>query len=303
MVARNGQLWIDSKIRIASDVTGGAGAVQLQRTDYLSSVMTDQIRWSKICSEKLRPETAQPEEILWNGASTFVEETVDEAVLKPFPNSGVSNQLGASTLAVSSDGHLMVVAQNKKSNEAANQLAPSGSGSLDWVDISRSNARDLLKLVRFGGKRELIEECALDGSGGAMVIDCDVMVTGFTRMVHRAGKPEFFCVGTIRATAAEIVARPVTDGFTYGTLIGSLQPIRREKGVAAEISRICKEYLQINYQNSSGSTLPLSFVLEHQLKHLVEACGDPQQAQVISTFVEKVLDSRKSPTNPNRQST
>jgi len=133
------------KIRVASDSIGKS-KVAIQETDYFSSVMTDQLAWNVVCSRKRSPGGVNPERIIWDGTSAFIEEksSAQGWRLMGLGEASISNQLGSPTLAFSNDGHLMIVHQSKDNLQSKDWLAPSGSGSLDWADIAKSNASDHL---------------------------------------------------------------------------------------------------------------------------------------------------------------
>jgi hypothetical protein len=201
----------------------------------------------------------------------------------------ISNQLGASTLAFSTDGHLMIVVQSDKNLQSVNCLAPSGSGSLDWSDVAASKACDLVSLARYGAERELREECALDDDGGPKRISSKVMVTGFVRMLHRAGKPEFFCLGRIAAPADEICDRRperYVERVFHATVKCANWHAGRPKD---EIRRVCQDYLDKTFLNK-GKRIPLSYPLQHALMLLIEACNDECAAKILDNFMKSDFD-------------
>jgi hypothetical protein len=277
------------KIRLASDFIGSDTAdVAIQETDYLSSLMTDQLAWVRIRSKKLSVDGTAPEEVLWDGRIAFIKDkdVAPTSRLKGLGEASISNQLGGSTLAFSSDGHLMIVAQNDRNVQSVNMLAPSGSGSLDWSDVAASNAPDLLSLVGYGAERELREECALDDDGsGRQLISSKVMVTGFVRMLHRAGKPEFFCLGRIAAPSDEICNRR-PERYVERVLRADVESANWRAGRPKdEILRVCQDYLDKAFFYR-GDRIPLSYPLEHALKLLIEACRDDGAAAVLDRFMQ-----------------
>jgi hypothetical protein len=277
----------DKKIRVASDFIGRS-SVDIQETNYFSSLMTDQLAWERVRSNALQKDGMTPELILWPGTAAFIGK---DGKLKRLGEASISNQLSASTLAFTTDGHLMIVYQNRHNRQSAHMLAPSGSGSLDWADITDCKASDLLTLVQYGAKRELDEECALDDDGGQRPrIGSSVMVTGFVRMLHRAGKPEFYCLGWIDAPAhvvrdrrPERYVERVLDTATYANW-----DIDRPRD---GIRKVCRSYLDTVSQ--SGVHIPLSFPLEHSLRLLVAACDDSEVASVVDNFVLRNANRHK----------
>jgi predicted nucleotidyltransferase len=275
------------KIRLASDFIDKPD-IAIQETDYFSSMMTDQLAWLTVRSKELSADGATPKQILWNGVSAFIERSATTGSLRlmGLQEASISNQLGASTLAFSSDGHLLVVYQSDKNQQSKNVLAPSGSGSLDWSDLASSSSSDLLSLVRYGANRELEEECALDDDHGSRnSISSKVMVIGFARMLHRAGKPEFFCLGWIAAPAHEIINRK-PERYVECVVKANVERANWNAGKPREeIIRVCQAYLNetIRYK---GSRVPLSYPLGHGLSLLVEVCRDDYAAVVVDHFIQ-----------------
>jgi hypothetical protein len=69
------------------------------------------------------------------------------------------------------------------------------------------------------------------------------MVTGFVRMLHRAGKPEFYCIGWIDAPAIELLRRK-PERFVERILSFDLECANWGAGPAtSEIDRVCRSYL------------------------------------------------------------
>src|SRR5262249_55714636 len=157
------------KIRVASDFVGRSQVV-LQPTRYFSSLATDQIAWFRFITSTTRPD-GRPERVLWDGMGAFIDER--NGRLKGFDQCGVSNQVGASVIALTQDGEMLISHQNKHNHQSQGRLAPSGSGSMDWNDVGER--MDFLDVARFGAQRELEEECVLvDKTGKYPPISCEV---------------------------------------------------------------------------------------------------------------------------------
>lgn len=263
----------DLKIRIASDFIGQPQVV-LQPTRYFSSLATDQIAWSRFTTTKTRPD-GTPEDILWDGVSAFIDEKNGQ--LKGFDRCKVSNQLGASVMAFTQDGEILIVHQNKHNHQSGGRQAPSGSGSLDWADVGEKT--DFLDVVRCGAKRELEEECVLiDPKGQYPTLGCEVVLTGFVRMVHRAGKPEFFGLARIDGKADDIWGRR-PERYVEKVFSPSIEKANWKTPASPQIARMCRSYLEY------PGPIPLSYPLQHLLNHLVEVCEDPERATVINAFM------------------
>lgn len=284
---KSGDLFNERKIRLAGDfIDNRRTEVAIQQTDYLSSLTTDQLAWTQICSRRLRDDGISPEHLLWDGLGAFIEidEQSQTASLKSFSRADISNQLGASTLAFSSDGHLMIVYQSKHNLQSESFLAPSGSGSSDWSDVADSGATDLLSLALFGAQRELAEECALNDDGtGRMPLRSKLIVTGFARMLHRGGKPEFYCLAKIDATYDELCAREPERYVERITRANYQRADWQRNRPCDEIAQVCKHYL--GSIGPGRRRVPFSYPLQHALMILIDACADEPSRQVLDRFI------------------
>jgi hypothetical protein len=294
LAQKSGDANRDKKIRVASDFVG-SDSVDVQETDYFSSLMTDQLAWTFVHSKALQKDGMTPQKILWDGTSAFID--ITNGRLKSLGEATISNQLGASTLAFSTDGYLMIVHQNARNQQSANTLAPSGSGSLDWSDILKSNAHDLLTLVRYGAERELREECALDDDDSHPGhISSEIKITGFVRMLHRAGKPEFFGLGLLGATADKIRKR-TPERYVEEVIKAELPRANWDTAQPTkEIARVCQAYREKAMQHESAR-ISLSYPLEHALKLTIDLCQDSQAGPVLNQFVQQALPKLTAPTS------
>jgi 8-oxo-dGTP pyrophosphatase MutT (NUDIX family) len=133
---------------------------------------------------------------VFNGDSLFVE----NGKVLPLAQSSSSNAVGMSTLALTRDNVLVISRQGARGAVSAGLLAPSGSGSADWADARQATSlRDLVVRV---AERELVEECGLP-AGARMTTE----VLAYTRLLHRGGKPEFYCFTHVDVEYAHIGVR------------------------------------------------------------------------------------------------
>ena len=276
----------DDKMRLSTDPAGDdVTRVVIQKTDYLSSLMTDQLAWKRVRSVNVSPDGMA--EVIWDGPRAFIDEGLDRARLVSLERSGISNQLGASTLGFSRDGYLMIVHQDKHNHQSREMLAPSGSGSLDWRDVAASGAGDFLDLVRYGARRELEEESSLlDDETGRGHIASAVKLVAFSRMLHRAGKPEFYCVGLIGAAAEELYRRKPERYYVKNLKIISDVPAIdwTRQSPAREVHRVCTSLLEMKDQ-----LISLSHPLEHALMLLKDACEPGPAADALNVWLSDAL--------------
>ncbi|MER7013178.1 hypothetical protein ABT324_17295 [Saccharopolyspora sp. NPDC000359] len=121
--------------------------------------------------------------------------------IRPLTASILSDVVGISTLAFTTDGKLLLVSQSDRNTASPLLLAPSGSGSLeprDLVDADGAPRTTLAEVLRTGMERELCEETGL-----APEVVAGTDMTGFARWMERGAKPEFFAVTTLSVSSAE----------------------------------------------------------------------------------------------------
>ncbi len=99
----------------------------------------------------------------------------------------MSNHIGISTIAVSCDGHAIIMRHNNKTVISSDKLLPSGSGSMDFSDLQES--LDFRENIINAAERELCEETCIHSNGIQKT-----QILGFYRDLSRGGKPEFCCL-------------------------------------------------------------------------------------------------------------
>jgi len=192
-----GKLANEMKIRLAADLLPPPASdnwpVQLQRTDYLSDLVTGHITGIKV-----RDKSGND---IFDGFVNAYKWSGGRPLLKLMAQSGCSNQVGVSGMALGVSefktesgamqlhGPLYFVGQSMHNLASPGLLAPSGSGSLDWTDVS--DGRD--DFIGFGMWREMLEETwAGDWRSLTERGHLGTVITGYARMLHRGGKPEFY---------------------------------------------------------------------------------------------------------------
>lgn len=120
--------------------------------------------------------------------------------MKTLEESRLSNHIGCNTLLITSDYKLIIWRQNGKSMRSQELLAPTGSGSMDFVDHT-SEVHNLNSLVINGMERELREESKMPkGSNFSM----SSMVVGYYRWINKAGLPGFLGITKTSLHSEEI---------------------------------------------------------------------------------------------------
>lgn len=136
----------------------------------------------------------------WGGRSLTINR---QGVIRDLSQSWLANIVGISTLGITQDGYLVVVSQTEQNVESGGRLAPSGSGSLDPVDLAAAEMT-LDAVLAAGMERELREECDLPD------VALQTFVTGFGRWIERGAKPEFFGVTLMACRVADVDGRPAS---------------------------------------------------------------------------------------------
>jgi 8-oxo-dGTP pyrophosphatase MutT (NUDIX family) len=277
------------KVRLCADLEPDLSeTVRLRETDYVSSMMTDGIAFERIFYKA-------EEHPISNGWSFFIEQRAGGKHLKSLLDSHSSNQLGASTFVFTSDGFLVLIDQTDRNQHSGGTLSPSGSGSFDWADVESDTSGNFLTVVKNAAAREFMEETGLDRdtSFSRLTFARDNMVIiGFTRIIHRAGKPEFFCLARIDRTITEIEAlktKRKESTYTQKSLAHDASALNPRAPFKEEITRICRHYFDPSSTPSDVEVTHrhrLSYQVMHGLA-LLEAClTDPQSVDVLKNVLQ-----------------
>lgn len=176
-------LFNSSKVRLKSDLSTNeilfGNKVLLQSTNYFSGICTNEMICKEVWSRRTKVQ-------IFDGLS-FMS---NNQILLDLSESKCSNHIGASTLAFTNDGKLIITVQSAESAQSAGLLAPSGSGSADIEDL-KNTSNNFQNFITNAMERELIEECGLTGDTDRLV---KTHLIGFARLLNRGGKPEFFGV-------------------------------------------------------------------------------------------------------------
>ena len=118
-------------------------------------------------------------------------------VPRDFGASWLLNAAGTSIVAITSDGWIVNVHQTKQNESAQDELAPSGSGSLEPQDFRGENEAVREVAVR-GALREMTDEA------GIRVDDvAETAFLGFGRWLEKGGKPELLSVARLTIDSHE----------------------------------------------------------------------------------------------------
>ncbi|MCH5175662.1 MAG: hypothetical protein J1F40_07235 [Prevotellaceae bacterium] len=112
----------------------------------------------------------------------------------------MSNHIGVSTIAVSTDGYAIMLRHNNRTAMFTDKLLPTGSGSMDFADMH--NNSDLKKCIIKAVERELQEETGILSKSTVLI---NTKILGFYRDLNRGGKPEFCCISHLNCNRFELL--------------------------------------------------------------------------------------------------
>ena len=196
-------LFNDVKVRQETDLEPEAPSVQICRTGYFDGLMTNEMFGRRVSINRVT--LYQPAEL-----TVTHEPGSTSPTLLPLSQSSMSNHIGVSTLAVCADSMMVLTAQGHRSAQEPGEYVASGSGSLDWSDVKAiGDQRGFLELVAHGMERELREEAAVPKHA-----DPHTQVIGYSRHLHRGGKPEYLGLSRLSCSSHELTVSKHERGLT-----------------------------------------------------------------------------------------
>ncbi|MET9630309.1 hypothetical protein ABZX92_22850 [Lentzea sp. NPDC006480] len=155
-----------------------SGDVEVVEGDHFRFVQSDEMSTKDVeVDRRILPEF---------GRALFVRR---DGVLRDFRDSWLFNLIGASTVAITSDGRLVGTMQSEANISSPKLLAPSGSGGAEPKDFRGEQRLPLAQLAINAATRELTEETGIRPS--EMV---QSYLLGFGRWLDMAGRGELLCV-------------------------------------------------------------------------------------------------------------
>lgn len=217
------ELLNDDKFGLSWRLSIPPSPISIHRMGYFDAIVTNEffrsrlVRWPR----QVDKAAASVEEVGRYDKYFPLEFSADgtEISLPAFPVPTCGNQVGITTLAVTSDGAVLFFRQGNKQAIAAGEVVASGSGSVNYSDLAcASDPNDFSSVIRFAMARELLEEAKERGQRGLPInpwknadpkkvreLSLQTRVTGFFRWVNRAGKPEFVGVTRLSERSGVIV--------------------------------------------------------------------------------------------------
>ncbi|TCO41580.1 hypothetical protein EV646_115121 [Kribbella antiqua] len=181
-------------IRLGGDPDPAGGEVHLQQVRYFDMMASNYLAGQQWLSRRMGRVVADITRHLVAGDGRLI----------PLSDTELGNQVGVSTVALTSDGWMLLVHQGVASRSSAGLVAPSGSGSLEPVDLA---GRDRLPdAIAAGMERELREELGLV-STAMRDVRIETEVLGYGRWLEKGAKPEFYGVSRIHAAMRDLDVR------------------------------------------------------------------------------------------------
>jgi hypothetical protein len=181
-------------IGLCEDPDPAGGAVHLQPVRYFDMMASNYLAGHQWMSRRLGRAVADITRHL----------IADDGRLIPLNATELGNQVGVSTVALTSDGWMVLVHQGVASRSSAGLVAPSGSGSLEPQDLVGRDG--LTDVVAAGMERELREELGLI-SAAMREVRIETTVLGYGRWLEKGAKPEFYGLSRIHAPMRELDVR------------------------------------------------------------------------------------------------
>ncbi|MGW1677073.1 hypothetical protein [Saccharopolyspora sp. NPDC002376] len=170
----------------------GEAEIQLHRARFFDFQCSNELCAMRITNRETGEDFDPRRRLLTDASGRIV--TLAASVL--------SDVVGISTLAITTDGLLLLVGQSDRNAASPLLQAPSGSGSLeprDLVDADGGTRKTLADVLRAGMEREFCEETGVSPDAIA-----GTEMTGFARWMERGAKPEFFGLTELSVSSTEI---------------------------------------------------------------------------------------------------
>jgi hypothetical protein len=271
--------------------------VTIGKTSYIASALTNDACVTRLVREKSSPQT------IYADLTGMYPLSIrgDETHLLSLDDSQLSNHMGASTIALfrQTSGACVVVLpeQGAKAARSAGLLAPTGSGSLDWADVSKLSSKDLLSVVARGANRELFEEQGILGLGrGGRPLNellklhrVDTYVLGYFRWLNFGGLPQFCCLSTVWGVNVENLRPDERELGPYASSAGHKYEKRTITSVE-DLAVYCDELLAKPERLSVPLAVNLAIV-QGVIRDAAKGLGHV----TLSTMIDNLLTGRAQP--------
>lgn len=183
----------DQKLCLSEDITMNEQTIKCHKGGYYDTFLTNQI-----CGKHIQ--STNDDTVIVDATNDFpIEKKGNHICLLEVTKSEMNNEIGISTIGITSDNYMVFWKQNVQAQSSEGLLVPTGSGSCDWIDLAAN--RNFHQTLTGAMQRELCEESM--GKGNYLEIG-DTYLIGFFRWTIKGGKPEFVGVTKMNISYTEI---------------------------------------------------------------------------------------------------
>ena len=266
--------------------------VVIYKTTYHNSLFTNDMALRRLVMPRTLPRHG---DVLIDGTQFFVERN---GTLSSLSLRKASNHMGVSTIAVFDDVEIPLVVQSGRSLQSTGQVAPSGSGSVDWQKDIPHAGIELILFIASEIERELREELGLRDS-----VKCNTLVVGYCRMVDRAGK-----LGSILALLEYMLRSALSEERCSSVYLFSamsvwrrlLEPLIREPPVI-RVALLLKKIMWLH--DACSSRPDISIITELNAKFAIDLINRarPSVEALFDWLVLMLLTGVPSEWRPDRR--
>ena len=193
----NKHFYNEKKLCLADDIDVTSNVVYYHRGSYFDTYLTNHVSTVQLLSKDTN-------KVIYDGTGFFPAEYSQE--LKEFRLSEIkfsfmNNEIGISTIGLTSDNYLVIWKQNSYAQSSNDLFVPTGSGSSDLKDIENHN---FTKTIINGMERELWEESGKEALGRTHDSIGNTKILGYFRWVKRGGKPEFVGITKLNVRCSQL---------------------------------------------------------------------------------------------------
>ena len=196
----------EKKFRISSLLKKGCTSIQLSKVGYFDALVTNEAYRSILYQRPFGSNLTHNVNVVSDLRKYYPYDQVEsELHLKELDSKIAAGHVGISTLVISKDNYPIFFEQAKWNDQMAGTLVVSGSGSVNFSDIKKSQSDSLLDIIKYSMAREFCEE----GSQQLEYIKNlakNTIIIGYFRWIDRCGKPEFLGLTKSDKTKEEITA-------------------------------------------------------------------------------------------------
>jgi hypothetical protein len=191
------QFYNEKKLCLSDDIDVTSNEVFYHKGSYFDTYLTNHLSTMQLLAK-------DSNRVVYDGTTFFPAEYVkelNEFRLSEIKSSLMNNEIGISTLGITSDNYLVIWKQNSHAQSSNDLFVPTGSGSSDIKDIMENS---FTRSIINGMERELWEESGKEAIGKTHDLIGKTKILGFFRWVKRGGKPEFVGITKLNVRCSQL---------------------------------------------------------------------------------------------------